>query len=185
MNQNTSSYKLTDYQKAMLTHMGITPWVKKSASLADDVSSTGDAKPPQNNHATETKAASQGDKLAGLQKLKQQIAEPKSQPQPVQPQPIQTAGQQPKDAAQAVVLCMHDALKQHHMVQDVLQCLGLEQSNIITTEEPLATYRNFSFAWQFGNEVSFAKNVLMTPKLEQLTQAEIKKRLWQQISAQQ
>ena len=161
--------------------MGITPWVKKSASLADDDSSShGEVEQQQKSQTTENKASSQEDKLAGLQKLKQQIAEPKSQTQP-----IQTVGEQPKDAAQAVVLCMHEALSQHQMVQDVLRCLGHEQSSIITTQEPLATYRNFSLAWQFGNDLSFAKNLLITPKLDQLTQAEIKKCLWQLISAQQ
>lgn len=186
MNTTNPNLSLTDYQKAVLTHMGITPWVERSAlSLETDSTATHidvETQTCQNKPSPISNAANQEEKLAGLQRLKQQIVDT---PSPTNtPKATQVASAQQvtrKDAEMAMVLCMDNTTSQSAMVQDVLKAIAHASDKVIVSDQPIESFQNFSFAWQFGDEMSFSNKVLTTPAIDQLVQVKQKKALWQHL----
>lgn len=183
MNTTNSNRSLTDYQKAVLTHMGITPWVERAAlsSENDSIGAQAATETPtgQNKPAAISHAATQEEKLAGLQRLKQQIVDT---PRPKSSHTTNLQQLAPKDAEMAMILCMDRNASQRAIVQDVLNALAYSSDKIIISDQPITTFKNFAFAWQFGDEILFSNKVLTTPEIDQLIDSQQKKILWHHLS---
>ncbi len=68
---------------------------------------------------------------------------------------------------------IHISAKPHPLLKDVLQAIGWDAVEVqFCADEPL------KFTWQQGDDMSVQQNLLVTPSLNSLTNAEAKKSLW-------
>ncbi|WJG08337.1 hypothetical protein [Aliiglaciecola sp. LCG003] len=155
---------LSDFQRAILTHIGITPWQLKNLAPEEASSShSGEQKSSENikPQPIPVQAISSEQKQAGLARLKQQIA-PKA-----------------KSAEGKVLLCMDAQSAQYRLVQDVLLSIAPNQHKpfMLSAQSPEA-FCDFSIAWKIGTEFSLTQNVIETPPLNLLSKAPNKQKLW-------
>jgi DNA polymerase III psi subunit len=146
--------KLTAYQRAMLTHMGIRCW----QSRVDTPPTPTAELMPKNVQTIEHKQAN-------LNKLKQQIS-----------------AQKPIDLHQHVLLCMEEQFSRSQLVKDVLLFLNLESDKVTSTTKPISQYKNYRFAWSVADHFNYQNDVLTTPSFNELHSTKAKKRLWELLT---
>lgn len=161
------TYSLSQYQQAMLTHMGITPWQqKKSDGLKSLQSSASNAQIDTNdervlNTKSLSTAPSQAQKQQGLDKLKQQITTTK------------------QDANGGVVVVADKKLSQQSVIKDVLFYISKDKNVIYANQnQTLNDFKNYSLAWEFSDKLALHDNVLQTPPATTLNDAKTKRQLW-------
>ncbi|TRY29439.1 hypothetical protein [Aliiglaciecola sp. M165] len=160
-----SSFNLSRYQKAMLTHMGITPWQVKGDK--EEAKELRPVTPSATKMATGESQPSQAQKQKGLEKLKQHISTPKF------------------DAKGGVLVLFKETHAQRRIIRDLLQYLADDKTIVfVKSDQALDDFKNYSFVWQISNTIDFTDNVLQTLSPDQLTDPKVKKQLWDVLAVQ-
>lgn len=158
--QNIPHLVLSDYQKAILTEMGISAW-----QLADDgdVQAKVDSSPLE-SVTTSSQTTSKEDALAKLKHLKEQT--------------------QISDSTDSVLVTFSSSEIELQIFTDILIALELDtQSQKIISISDLSRYVDYPLCWIQGEKICLEQKQLITPPLSELYDSEIKKQLWQQLQS--
>lgn len=158
---------LSDYQRAVLTELGVMCWQSQQQAATDLNVSSEQAKRTSSHdvtHATEIhKAAVQSKALEKLSQLKQKQ------------ESVSYTGQ---------VICLFDlAQPLPILVLDILTAMGLESTpKLQLTSEQVKQAKEYALCWSITDEtLSLSANKLMTPPIQKLSDGKLKKQLWRLI----
>ncbi|MCF2946898.1 DNA polymerase III subunit psi [Paraglaciecola aquimarina] len=173
----TPKFNLSNYQRAMLTEMGISCWQlfehKEAVELTADLSETKQAIKLQEIKQRVSQDSALA-KLAALKSSNTRTTGPNSNTQV--DVPLVTK----KQATDQILLAMKHGSSV--WLQDVLLAMGLygaEQTSIEATQ--IVEYFDFALAWKQGEKIKLEGRVLTTPALSEMQSAKNKKQLWQVI----
>lgn len=165
---NNSALQLTDYQRAILTEVGVTFWQfrdpSKTVDQAAQFSGNQTDQQPINNQdlASKTQVKSPQDALLALQQLKEDVLTVES--------------------TDKVLLALSNQEIKSVIVNDVLMAMGLENKAYKNVSaEQLAQFKDYPLSWQQGEKLTLNDNQLSTGSLAELSRPEMKKQLWQLI----
>lgn len=166
--ENNSDLVLTDYQRAVLTEMGVSYWQLADASeQSNKQSGLAQAKQPDDGVSTnstplvDSQLFPQEQALARLKALKE--------------------GSNSVQSTDEVLLIWPEGNSVQSVFNDVLMALELEtksQKHISISQ--LERYVDYPLAWKQGDAISLSNNQLTTPALDNLS-PQLKKQLWQQM----
>lgn len=156
---NKSSQVLSDYQRAVLHHLGLSCW--KAQSNEPKAGENHSIVHPQEPALAADKATNQQAALTKLQQLKSQTLN--------------------QSYAGKVVCSFNPDQEYLLLLNDILQALRLEAHPRVTiSDEVFNQASDFVFGWDnTSQDLKLVKNQLFTPGLTELSQAAFKKRLWQ------
>ena len=149
---------LSDYQRAILSEMGISSW-----QLANTQQMQKKVENPSIEAITAlSEVISKEDALARLKQLK-----------------IQT---QKTETIESVLVTLSQSDTKLQIFSDILIALGLEtkQYKRISVDQ-LSHYSGYPLSWIQGEKVSVNHKQLTTPTLAKLQHSDTKKQLWQQL----
>jgi DNA polymerase III psi subunit len=156
--KNSNSLVLSDYQRAILTEMGISSWQTQNEPNQATMPSLKTSDRPNGDAKSISKEKS-------LDRLNQLKTQPK-----------------PKEVTSAVLLAFLQSDINHPIVADILVALELdEKQKIHITDEQLDVYAGYPLCWVQSKNISLNGNQLTTPNVGELTTAQNKKTLWQHI----
>jgi DNA polymerase III psi subunit len=149
---------LSNYQRAMLSEMGISCWqvVNDQQPLSEIENKT------HKDIASSSKMTSKVDALDKLKQLKAQT--------------------QTTIATDLVLVALSPSHANFQIFTDVLIALGLEtkQQQYISTDQ-LNQFSKYPLVWIEGKTINFNHKQLITPALSELLYPDAKKLLWQQL----
>ena len=166
--QNNSSIQLTDYQRAILTEVGVTFWQSRDPNKTADEATLAAVNKAQQQHnqspelVSTNSAKSPKDALLALQQLKEDVLTVES--------------------TDKVLLALSPQEIKSNIVIDVLMAMELENKafkNVLIEE--LAQFKDYPLSWQQGDKLTLQDNQLCTGGLSELNRPVIKKQLWQLI----
>jgi DNA polymerase III psi subunit len=161
---NKSSVQLTDYQRAILTEVGVTYWQFRDPNKVMVEADNQTAIQPSHGSELISKAPvkSPQDALLALQQLKEDVLTVES-------------------TDKVLLALSHQEIKSE-LVSDVLTALGLEDKACKSVPaDQLAQFKDYPLSWQQGDNLTLNDNQLCTGSLSELNRPEMKKQLWQLI----
>ena len=165
---NNSSVQLTDYQRAILTEVGVTYWqfrnpnkvMVEAERLADNQTAQLSIHAPED--VSKAPVKSPQDALLALQQLKEDVLT--------------------LESTDKVLLAFAPQEIKSELVSDVLMALGLEDKAYKNVSaEQLAQFKDYPLSWQQGDKLTLNDNQLCTGSLSELSRPAMKKQLWQLI----
>lgn len=158
---------LSDYQRAVLTELGVMCWQSQQQAATDLNVSSEQAKRTSSHdvpHMTEIlKAAVQSKALENLSQLKQKQ------------ESVSYTGQ---------VICLFDLAEPiPNLMLDILTTMGLESMpKLQLTTEQVKQAKDYVLCWSISDKtLSLSANKLMTPAIQILSDGKLKKQLWRLI----
>lgn len=156
---------LSDYQRAVLSELGIVAWQSQHAADPAGLVKQTSATLSNDNVklGTSDKISEQSNALAKLTQLKQSK------------QAVSYAGQ---------IICSFELNEPlPSLARDILQALGVEKLPIQHLDnEQLRSAKDYALLWSVADyTVEFSENTLLTPPISNLLDAKLKKQLWSQI----
>lgn len=152
--EHTSHLELSDYQRAVLTEMGISVW-----SLANAEQQSQSGMPSWGDVSVSPDAVSKKDALAKLQELKAQ--------------------NQATETTDAVLVTFSQAETKLQPFSDVLVALELDTQPLkYISPDQIAQYSSYPLSWSTGLEVSIDGSQLITPPIAQMQDPRSKRQLW-------
>jgi DNA polymerase III psi subunit len=153
MNSKTL-FSLSEYQRAILTEIGITNWRQLETSV--DVFTT------QNDESNLVKDDNKDELFR-----QRESAEPK-------------IDKQVKSIPERILLLIPETQSAHPLIQDVLNTLNLPKNALVTfSGGVIEDYADYLLAWKEGPETVLNGTILNTLDLSSLSSPEAKKHLWQ------
>jgi hypothetical protein len=154
---------LSDYQRAVLTELGVMCW--QSQQAATDLKVSGELAKTMSSHdehqGTEShKAAVQSKALEKISQLKQKQ------------ESVSYTGQ---------IICLFAVTEPlPNLVLDILTAMGLENMpKLQLTSEQVKQAKDYALCWSMGDEAfSLSANKLLTPPIHSLRDGKLKKQLW-------
>ncbi|WP_158968500.1 hypothetical protein [Paraglaciecola sp. L3A3] len=162
--QTSPTFQLSDYQRAILNEMETSCWVLLNEQKSDSKVELKTAPPVASDNPISVSMPSSPvskdsalAKLAALKQVTQELTSAKS--------------------TDKVILAITNELP--NFSKDILLALELEaREQIPVTTEQVSDYVDYPLAWKQAESISLIENLLSTPALSKINNANSKKQLW-------
>lgn len=171
---DNKAHFLSDYQRAMLTEMGVLPLALRDDAITQQTKTAIHVKPVSDELEQEQELKSNPDELNN---------QPVSQPE-ISSQSSPILKSEPTSLNGKVLLGMTEKQFSQPLVQDVLIALDIQPTDCVVIESPDCTqYCDYGLSWLISSKIEFFDNRLVTKPLSEMDSAQNKKALWSAITS--